>query len=118
MRLWGRSLWGRPSGRVRSRSDLDTRRDLEFFTANIRNENTRRAYYRASAGFLAWCQDQGIERVEPVRPIHVAAYIELQGKEKSAPTVKQHLASIRMLFDWLVVGQVLLLNPAASVHGN
>jgi site-specific recombinase XerC len=35
----------------------------------------------------------------------------------SKPTVKQHLAAIRMLFDWLVVGQVLAVNPAAAVRG-
>ena len=29
------------------------------------------------------------------------------------PTVKQHLAAIRMLFDWLVTGQVMPTNPGA-----
>jgi site-specific recombinase XerC len=33
------------------------------------------------------------------------------------PTVKLHLAAIRMLFDWLVVGQVLAVNPAHAVRG-
>ncbi len=45
----------------------------------------------------------------------VAAYIE--SHPGSAPTVKQHLAAIRMLFDWLVTGQVVPFNPAASVRG-
>jgi hypothetical protein len=31
-------------------------RFLEFFTANIRNRNTRRAYAQAVAEFLAWCE--------------------------------------------------------------
>ena len=31
--------------------------------------------------------------------------------------MKQHLAAIRMLFDWLFVGQVLPFNPASSVRG-
>ena len=35
----------------------------------------------------------------------------------AAPTVKQHLAAIRMLFDFLVTGQVIPMNPAASVRG-
>ena len=35
----------------------------------------------------------------------------------SPPTVKQHLAAMRMLFDWLVVRQVLEMNPAAAVRG-
>ena len=33
------------------------------------------------------------------------------------PTVKQHLAAIRALCDWLVVHQVLPVNPAAAVRG-
>ena len=33
------------------------------------------------------------------------------------PTVKQHLAAIRMLFDWLVTGAILASNPATSVRG-
>jgi hypothetical protein len=36
--------------------------------------------------------------------LHVAAYIEALGKDFEKPTVKQHLAAIRMLFDWLVIG--------------
>jgi integrase/recombinase XerD len=36
---------------------------------------------------------------------------------RSAPTVKQNLAAIRRLMDWLVVGQVIEVNPAASVRG-
>ena len=31
--------------------------------------------------------------------------------------LKQHLAAIRMLFDWLVTGQVIAMNPASSVRG-
>jgi hypothetical protein len=34
----------------------------------------------------------------------VAAYVELLQGGRSAPTVKQHLACLRMLFDWLVIG--------------
>ena len=41
----------------------------------------------------------------------------MQTRELSAPTVKQHLAAIRHLFDWLVTGQVVQMNPAASVRG-
>ena len=33
------------------------------------------------------------------------------------PPVKQHLAAIRMLGNWLVVSQVLPVNPAAAVRG-
>jgi site-specific recombinase XerD len=92
-------------------------RFLEFFTVNIRNKNTRAAYARAAAAFLRWCEGQGIGELGRVQPVHVAAYIELLQGERAAPTVKQHLACIRMLFDWLVTGQVMPSNPAHSVRG-
>ena len=92
-------------------------RFLEFFTAQIRNPHTRRAYARAAAEFLAWCESRGVTSLLHVQPLHVAAWIELAGRESSAPTVKQKLAAIRHLFDWLVTGQVVPLNPAASVRG-
>ncbi len=90
------------------------KRFLEFFTATIRNENTRMAYARAVGSFFAWCREYRLELID-IEPIHVAAYIERH--PGSPPTVKQHLAAVRMLFDWLVVGQVLAMNPAASVRG-
>jgi site-specific recombinase XerD len=92
-------------------------RFLEFFTVNIRNKNTRVAYGRAAGAFLCWCEGQGIGELGRVQPVHVAAYIELLQGERAAPTVKQHLACIRMLFDWLVTGQVMPSNPAHSVRG-
>jgi len=93
------------------------KRFLEFFAANIRNPHTRRAYSRAVADFLTWCDDHGVPSITAVQPLHVATWIEMQTRELSAPTVKQHLAAIRHLFDWLVTGQVIPVNPAASVRG-
>jgi integrase/recombinase XerD len=90
------------------------KRFLEFFTATIRNENTRMAYARAVGQFFDWCQEYGLELVD-IEPIHVAAYIERH--PGAPPTVKQHLAAVRMLFDWLVTGQILAMNPASSVRG-
>jgi integrase/recombinase XerD len=52
-----------------------------------------------------------------VQPVHVAAYIEQLGGTTSPPSVKQNLACIRMLFDWLVVGQIVASNPAHAVRG-
>jgi integrase/recombinase XerD len=92
-------------------------RFLEFFTVNIRNQNTRAAYGQAAGAFLRWCEDRSIRRIGDVQPVHVAAYIEELGKVRAAPTVKQHLACIRMLFDWLVTGQVVPSNPAHAVRG-
>lgn len=94
-----------------------SRRFLEFFAANIRNPHTRRAYSRAVADFLTWCDEHGVPSITAVQPLHVATWIEMQTRELSAPTVKQHLAAIRHLFDWLVTGQVVQVNPAASVRG-
>jgi site-specific recombinase XerD len=90
-------------------------RFLEFFASAIRNPHTRRAYARAAGEFLAWCAGAGVTSITAVQPLHVAAWIELQ--TLSAPTVKQRLAAIRHLFDWLVTGQVVPHNPAASVRG-
>lgn len=96
-------------------TEAASRRTLEFFTANIRNTNTRKAYARAAADFAAWCETHGISELRGVQPVHVAAYIE--GLTLSAPSVKQRLAALRALFDWLVVGQVIPTNPASSVRG-
>jgi site-specific recombinase XerD len=93
-------------------------RFLEFFAAAIRNPHTRRAYSQAVSTFLAWCEaEAGIHSLAAVQPLHVAAWIELQTRTHSAPTAKQRLAALRHLFDWLVTGQVLPTNPAASVRG-
>jgi len=91
-------------------------RFLEFFAAHIRNPGTRAVYARAVANFCRWCENHRVELLQ-VSPLVVAGYIEQLTQSRSAPTVKLHLAAIRMLFDWLVVGQVLPLNPAASVRG-
>ncbi|MGH7071988.1 MAG: tyrosine-type recombinase/integrase, partial [Acetobacteraceae bacterium] len=93
------------------------RRFLEFFAATIRNRNTRLAYYRAVTRFLAWCEHHEIGQLADIEPLHVAAYIETLGHDYEKPSVKQHLAAIRMLFDWLVTGGVLATNPAHAVRG-
>ena len=87
---------------------------LEFFAARIANRRTRAAYGRAVGQFLAWCAARGLG-LQAVAPLHVAAYIRTH--PGSAPTVKQHLAALRTLGDWLVVSQVLPVNPAAAVRG-
>jgi site-specific recombinase XerD len=91
-------------------------RFLEFFTAQIRNKNTRDAYFRAVFRFFDWCQKRGLA-LDDIRPVHVATYIEGFTVGLSDPSVKQHLAAIRMLFDWLVVGQIVDFNPASAVRG-
>ena len=73
-------------------------RFLEFFAGRIANARTRAAYGQAVGQFLGWCEARGL-RLRDVSPLHVAAYIRTH--PGSVPTVKQHLAAIRMLGDWL-----------------
>ena len=93
------------------------RRYIEFFTAHIRNKNTRAAYAYAVSRFCRWCEVRDVRVLLDVSPFVVAAYIEELTTDYSAPTVKQSLAAIRMLFDFLVTGQIIPVNPAAAVRG-
>jgi site-specific recombinase XerD len=102
---------------IAAAGDQVARRFLEFFAATIRNAHTRRAYGRACAEFLAWCAGAGVRELVDIEPLHVATWIEMQTQALSAPSVKQRLAAVRHLFDWLVTGQVVRVNPAASVRG-
>jgi hypothetical protein len=45
----------------------------------------------------------------------VAAYIETLQRQAAPPTVKQHMAAIRMMFSWLTEKGVLAMNPAREV---
>jgi site-specific recombinase XerD len=99
------------------------KRVLEFFATQINNDHTRKAYLNATRRFAQWCEARGIRELAAVEPYHVAAFIkklrdkDLQEKPMSAPTVKQHLAALRMLFDWLVIGHIIDVNPAHAVRG-
>jgi site-specific recombinase XerD len=91
-------------------------RFAEFFTANISNDNTRDAYYRAALRFLDWTRRKGLS-LQGIRAPHAGAYFKELERRYSAPTVKQELAAVRQLFDFLVVGQVVASNPLTSVKG-
>ena len=104
------------------------KRFLDFFAASIENDNTRMAYYRAVCSFFAWLEEYDIGELADIEPFHVAAYIKslkvsepgdrtVRQRAASRPTVKQHLAAMQILFDRLVVGQVLAINPAHAVRG-
>jgi site-specific recombinase XerD len=88
-------------------------RYVDFFTSNIRNPNTRRAYARACHTFFAWCDERGLT-LTTIRPYDVATYIETRGLSHSAPDVKQQLAAVRMLFDWLIGLDPTVVSPAAK----
>ena len=102
---------------IAAAGDRATYRFLEFFTAQIRNPNTRRAYVRAVGDFLGWLEEHGGTSITATASLHVAAYVEELGRSHSAPTVKQRLAAIRNMFDWLTSGGVLPFNPASAVRG-
>jgi len=65
-----------------------SKRFIEFFTANIRNPNTREAYGRAVRDFFAWCEANDIGPLIDIEAVHIAAYIELMTQERAAQTVK------------------------------
>src|SRR5580700_580667 len=90
-------------------------RFIEFFVATIRNKNTRAAYAEAVGQFFTSCELHRVRTLQQISPIVIGAYIEHH--PGAAPTIKQHLAAIRMLFDFLVTGQIVPMNPAASVRG-
>lgn len=92
-------------------------RFIEFFAAQIRNPNTRRSYLRVSADFMAWLDARGVSDIRQVNSFIVAAYVEHLQANYPAPTVKQRLAAIRSLLDWLATGGVLEFNPATAVRG-
>jgi site-specific recombinase XerD len=93
------------------------KRVFEFFTTQLNNDHTRKAYMNATRRFAQWCEARGINELAAVEPSHIAAFIkQLQGKF-TPPTVKQHLAALRMLFDWLVIGHIIEVNPAHAVRG-
>jgi site-specific recombinase XerD len=96
----------------------------DFFATQLHNTHTRKAYLNATRRFAAWCKAHGLQ-LATVEPFHVAAFIKdlqdkpfpLKQKPFSPPAVKQHLAALRMLFDWLVIGQIIKVNPAHAVRG-
>ena len=114
-RLPGQRLAGVPT-LISEAGTQASQRFVEFFTANIRNANTRAAYHRAVSNFAAWSENRGL-RLQTITPIAVAAYIEELDRERPKATVKQALAAIRMMFDWLVTGHVIATNPAHAVRG-
>ncbi len=93
-----------------------SKRYVEFFTAQIRNKGTRAAYAQAVNQFFAWCEEVGVS-FEQIEPVIIATYIESLSNRLAAPTVKVHLAAIKMLYDYLVTGHIVEFNPAASVKG-
>ena len=103
-------------GIIADAGERTAHRFIEFFAATIRNKHTRIAYVHAVARFLQFCEVRGLT-LERIDSLVVATYIEHLTQIRSAPTVKLHLAAIRVCLDWLVSGGALGVNPAWSVRG-
>jgi integrase/recombinase XerD len=99
---------------IADQGDKASERFFTFFTDQIPNKNTRAAYYRNACRFFAWAEKSGLT-LTTIKSYHVSAYLAELAAGHSTPTVKQHLASLRMLFDWLILGQIIENNPAAAV---
>jgi site-specific recombinase XerD len=83
--------------RTTNKGDRAVYRFLEFFAARIRNKNTRTVYERNALHFFSWVDYRG-RCVQNLTSMHVAAYIKEISPDLSRTSVKQHLASIRMLY--------------------
>ena len=88
----------------------------QYFKVNIRNPYTRRVCLIVVWRSAGWCELHGIS-VATLEMMAVAAYIEEPMRMLASACVKQHLAALRILFDWLVVNRVPPFNPASSVRG-
>lgn len=99
---------------IADQGDKASERFFTFFTDTIPNKNTRAAYYRNCLRFFAWAEKSGLS-LTTIKSYHVSAYLAELATSHTTPTVKQHLASLRMLLDWLVTGQIIETNPAHAV---
>jgi Phage integrase, N-terminal SAM-like domain len=97
------NAFGRPIVVPALVADVGPRAAKRFanFFGSIANDNTRAAYQRACQNFFAWCDANGLDELAAIEPIHVGAYVKSMAGKFEKPTVKQHLAAIRMLFDYL-----------------
>jgi site-specific recombinase XerC len=92
------------------------KRFANFFGSNRQRQHPRGLPARLS-GLLRRCDANGLDELAAIEPIHVGAYVKSMAGKFEKPTINQHLAAIRMLFDYLVVGQILAINPAHAVRG-
>jgi hypothetical protein len=71
--------------------------------------NTRSAYRVAWRSFLAFCSARQLE-LESVKAYHVGSWLDQHPGSRS--TQRQHLAAVRLLFDSLMMREVVEYNPA------
>lgn len=93
------------------------RRTAEFFTAELRSDNTRRACLNAARRFSGWCAERGLADLTRIETVHVAGHVKSLEESFNVPSIKQHLAALKHLFDHLVTGGIIKVNPAAAIRG-
>jgi Phage integrase, N-terminal SAM-like domain len=98
---------------IADQGDKAAERFFTFFTDQIPNKNTREAYYRNVMRFFTWIEAQHLS-LTTIKSYHVSAYLAELAASHSTPTVKQHLATLKTLFNWLITGQIIEINPAAA----
>ena len=92
---------------------------LQFFAAEVRNPNTRRAYIRAAQDFFRHTAMMAAgNRLDTITSLHVSNWVEAMMRDGlSPPTVKLRLAAVGMLFQSLVRERIVSINPATVVRG-
>ena len=105
------------------------KRVLEFFTAQINNRHTRKAYLNATRRCWAPTKRSGAALTASASSPTCSPSMSLPGAREGPPgrVFAAHgqarplslakMRSPRMLFDWLVTGHVLDVNPAHAVRG-
>jgi integrase len=63
-----------------------------FFTAHIRNRNTRRAYYKAACRFSDWCEGRGLLDLAAVKPPHAVRGPKYSLKKGKTPVLDREEA--------------------------
>ena len=93
------------------------RRVAEFFTGQVKNEPHPPGLSECNAPVLALVREPRHHQACRGAVGAVAAFVKKLRGEFAATTVKQHLAALRMLFDWLVTGNGTDTNSAHAVRG-
>ena len=88
---------------------------LADLRANERAETTITAYRRSLDVFLAWLQTEGIAPGMVTAP--VVSNFKLSLGRYSAQTVNLRLSAIRQFYDWAIAKGLMLVDPAARIHG-
>lgn len=90
------------------------RRFVEFFTEEVKSPAMRMTYAQAVVRFCSWADRRG-HTVEELTTIVISIYVEQLGLRSPLATVKQHLAAVRLLFDWFVISGIVTANPVERV---